>query len=875
VLHPRVLTEGTLVDRYVVLGHLGSGGMGSVHAAWDPRLGRRVAIKLLRTDAFGGSRHAARLEREARALGRLNHDGVVRVFDVGEWNGVPFLAMELVEGKDLLAFIADERPPREAIVRLFMEAGAGLAAAHAEGIVHRDVKGENIFVGSDRRARIGDFGVATLSDEPQEEVPPPGALAGDVDLRRRLTVEGAVLGTPGCMAPEQLLGSAVDARADQFAFCISLWKAVFGSDPFPSSPSAAARFERMMEPPQRPPRRWPALEAVLAKGLRFEVAERHRDMTALLRALDVVLRRPRRVVAAAVAVALAVVAITGGVAVARHDPCGLGAARTALATALSSTNAPLLQRALDPWLARWSTTAIVVCRRDDLDDAGRAARLACLDARRQDAASLIDLVTTRRTSPDAALQAALGLAPPEQCLDIRHVTAAAGAHLVDLAEARMALAAGDLGRARSAAAAVLASATSREDAPVRAQAGLLLGQAQMQHGAFGDAERSLRDAVAASITAQTSYVEAQAWISLVELVGDRVKRRDDALALQPFMRAAVDRFPDDIDLQSEALLADAYMGHAIGRTEVGAQASGAAVALALRRSPVNPHVLGRAANLQSIMLTMLGETGRAVEVLQQARDVLSTLLPPGHIRFVALHNSLGLARLRDGDRVGARSAFTAAVECIEAQPNPAEHAASHGVPLGNLAAMSLVDGDTANATATALRARALLVGSVGEDGERVTSIDDTLALAAAAEGRFDDALAHVAAWKRRYATRDPGGWQHARALALEAALVVEQRGRRAACAAARASLAALRLDNESGRASVALALAALAFVDGERVAAREALALAVSEHLDTHGSADERDLLAGLRKLLDEDDPSLLPRYLPAGRLLLAAWASR
>jgi hypothetical protein len=195
------------------------------------------------------------------------------------------------------------------------------------------------------------------------------------------------------------------------------------------------------------------------------------------------------------------------------------------------------------------------------------------------------------------------------------------------------------------------------------------------------------------------------------------------------------------------------------------------------------------------------------------------------------------------------------------------------VLLGNLAGLALVDGDTATATATALRARALLVGSVGEGGERVTSIDDTLALAAATEGRFDDALAHVAAWRRRYASRDPGGWQHMRALALEATILVEQRGRRAACAAARIRLAALRPDNEAACASVALARAALAFVDGDHTGARDALALAVSEHIATHGSADERDLLAGLRKLVDEDDPSLLPRYLPAGRLLRAAHA--
>lgn len=869
-LPPRLLTEGTRIDRYVVLGHLGSGGMGSVHAAWDPRLGRRVAIKLLRTSPVLANHHAVRLEREARALGRLNHDRVVRVFDVGEWEGAPFLTMELVEGKDILAFIAEERPDRETIVRLFLDAGEGLAAAHSVGVVHRDVKGENILVGTDRRARIGDFGIASLSEETVENLPVVAPTGNDVDFQHRVTVAGAVLGTPGYMAPEQLRGDAVDARADQFAFCVSVWKAVFDSDPFPSAPTLLARFERMRAAPQTPARRWPALEAVLARGLSFDAAGRYPDMPALLQAVAHVLQRPRRqAIAAAVVVAIGLVG-GGAVFAVRHDPCGVRDAQATLHTALAATPSPLLQQALGAWVARWSTTAAGVCRRDDVEAADRFGRRACLDARRQDVAALIALVTDRKITTDAAVQAAFSLPPPEQCLDTRHVVAAAGPQLVALSEARMAFAAGALGAARDGAAAVLAAAAQRDDPRLRAEATLLLGQAQMQLGAFPDAERSLRDAVGAAMVAGAAYVEAQAWLGLVELLGDRVKRRDEAQALQPFMRAAVGRFPDDVDLQTESLIADAYLANESGAKERGAEHAGAAVERALRRSPVNPHLFGRAANLQSILLTAVGETGRAVEVLQRARDVLLTLLPPHHIRFVPLHNSLGLALRRAGDRAGARAAFAAAVAVIEAQPNPTEHAAVHGVPLGNLAMLALIDGDAATATSMAQRARDLLVGAVGENGERVTAIDDVLALAAAAEGRFDDARAHVAAWRRRYTARDPGGWQAMRAVALEETLVVEQQGPRTAGAKARARLAALRPTHEAARGSIALARAALALVDGDRVGARDALDLAASEHIDVHGSADERDLLAGLRAFVDHDDPSRLPRYLPACRLLLA-----
>jgi serine/threonine protein kinase len=246
--------------------------MGSVYAAWDPRLGRRVAIKLLHAGPWSTERHALRLEREARTLGRLNHENVVRVFDVGEWEGKPFLTMEFVDGKDLVAFIAEERPSREAIVRLFMQAGHGLVAAHALGVVHRDVKGQNIFVGADGRARIGDFGIARLASETTGDVPPPGspAVSFELTLRKPVTLDGVIVGTPKFMAPEQLEGGRVDARSDQFSLCVALWIAVFGEDPFPASSTLLARFERTHAPPHTPLKRWPALEVVVARGLAFD-----------------------------------------------------------------------------------------------------------------------------------------------------------------------------------------------------------------------------------------------------------------------------------------------------------------------------------------------------------------------------------------------------------------------------------------------------------------------------------------------------------------------------------------------------------------------------------------------------------------------------
>src|SRR5262249_47432959 len=156
---PEALARGTLVGRYVILQWIGTGGMAVVHAAYDPELDRRIAIKLLlHTGAPGQG--STRLVREAQTLARLTHPNVVGVHDVGTFGDRIFLALEYVEGRSLRAWLADgERDWRE-ILGLFLQAGRGLVAAHAAGIVHRDFKPENVLVGDDGVVRVADFGLA-------------------------------------------------------------------------------------------------------------------------------------------------------------------------------------------------------------------------------------------------------------------------------------------------------------------------------------------------------------------------------------------------------------------------------------------------------------------------------------------------------------------------------------------------------------------------------------------------------------------------------------------------------------------------------------------------------------------------------------------
>jgi serine/threonine protein kinase len=224
------LKRGSRVQRYTLLYQLGEGGMGSVHAAFDPKLDRRVALKFLRTDLIGSAKqgHRERLVREARALARLSHANVVSIFDVAETDGSVFLAMELIDGSN--ARIWRELGARSIgeIVKVYRESLSALIAAHEQGIIHRDFKPDNVMVGADGIARVTDFGLARSAMVDVDELLADAESQG-VDWET-LTQTGLVLGTPRYMAPEQFSGIA-NEFTDQFSFCLSLYEALYGHYP--------------------------------------------------------------------------------------------------------------------------------------------------------------------------------------------------------------------------------------------------------------------------------------------------------------------------------------------------------------------------------------------------------------------------------------------------------------------------------------------------------------------------------------------------------------------------------------------------------------------------------------------------------------------
>jgi Tol biopolymer transport system component len=286
------------VGRYELLEAIGAGGMGVVYVARDPQLGRRVALKLLRPEAAPGAPGdpRARMLREARAMARLAHPQVVAIHDVGMHEDQVFVVMEMVEGGTLRQWLARERRSWRVVLGVLLEAGRGLAAAHGAGLVHRDLKPDNVLVGDDGRVRVTDFGLARLASS--RETLPEGAVmpfAPDMGAATR-TASGAIAGSPTYMSPEAARGEAVDVRGDIFSFCVTAYEALYGELPFAGETlsaivSAAQRGEA--RPPPAGSRVPKALRDVLLRGLKARREDRFATMEELLAALEKAARRGR------------------------------------------------------------------------------------------------------------------------------------------------------------------------------------------------------------------------------------------------------------------------------------------------------------------------------------------------------------------------------------------------------------------------------------------------------------------------------------------------------------------------------------------------------------------------------------------------------
>jgi Tol biopolymer transport system component len=218
----RILAPGTLVGRYRIIAAVGSGAMGEVYRAEDTSLGRVVALKTLPGDLVGTPDRRARFENEGRVMASLSHPNLVHVYDVGEYEGVPYLVQEFVEGETLEDVLLSGPVSAPKAARWIAQAADGLAAVHEAGILHRDIKPSNLMVGRDGRIRVLDFGLAKV-----QAVPADGRRS-----QPSLTTDGLVVGTAQYMSPEQASGKKVDARSDIFSLGIVFYELLAGKLPF-------------------------------------------------------------------------------------------------------------------------------------------------------------------------------------------------------------------------------------------------------------------------------------------------------------------------------------------------------------------------------------------------------------------------------------------------------------------------------------------------------------------------------------------------------------------------------------------------------------------------------------------------------------------
>ncbi|MBW8060554.1 MAG: Stk1 family PASTA domain-containing Ser/Thr kinase [Solirubrobacterales bacterium] len=271
------VSEGSVIDgRYRVLRRIGSGGMADVWLADDPHLQRRVALKVLHGRFAQDREFVERFRREAEAAGGLQHPNVVAVFDRGDVDGTYYIAMQYLEGRSLKELIDDGLDPEQA-VRLIRQVLEGAGFAHRHGVVHRDLKPQNVIVDADGKATVTDFGIAR---------------AGVSEI----TQTGSVMGTPHYLSPEQAQGQEVTAVSDLYSIGVLLYEALTGRVPFEGESAVAVAMKQVSQVPQRPssinPQVSPALDAVVMRALEKDPGQRFQSASAFIAALDAALEEP-------------------------------------------------------------------------------------------------------------------------------------------------------------------------------------------------------------------------------------------------------------------------------------------------------------------------------------------------------------------------------------------------------------------------------------------------------------------------------------------------------------------------------------------------------------------------------------------------------
>jgi serine/threonine protein kinase len=609
---PPLLQPGTVVDdQFRIERLLGRGGMGAVYLARDLQLDRDVAVKLGNVVSVSA---LTRVEREAVALAKLQHPNVVVIHQVGKYDGRLYLAMEYVAGGNAREWLAGKPRSWREIVRLYAQAGDGLAAAHAAGFVHRDFKPDNVLVGDDGRPRVADFGLVRASGESIDPALETSITSTSPSLGP-MTQTGTVLGTPAYMPPEQFEGQAADARTDQFALCASLWEALFGKRAFggttPAEIKDSIEHARFDLPESRGvPRR---LVWALRRGLDADRAKRWPSLAPLLAELrrDPAHRRRQLALGGAVAVVVGL-AVVVPLAARDRDPCSAGtsliahdwnASRAAeIAAAFDRDHLGASWASLHPivdrYAAAWAGGHRAACRATRVDGSQSEAlldqRVLCLERARAQLATTLDaFITSRATRSDAA-NVLDSLADLDQCAAVTELAQQSPLPQDPVLRAHVTAAAQLVDRAHEAAFFETRDPAALADAALAAARATgwppLVAQALWAHAAVvpsrDTAQQEFRDAIAAALAAGDDRTAAWALADSAWALADGPRPADSEPWLE-LARAMSTRLGAPADLDNRIEGADAERLMAIGDPKAALAAIRRANALDERAYPDN------------------------------------------------------------------------------------------------------------------------------------------------------------------------------------------------------------------------------------------------------------------------------------------------
>ncbi len=773
------ISRGALIGRYVVLSKLGAGGMGVVLAAYDPELDRKIALKLPKSLDHSSTR--TRLQREAQALAKLDHRNVVGVHDVGVHEGQLFVAMEFVAGKNLGAWMAEVDRPRSwrEVLSVFVEAGRGLVAAHEAGLVHRDFKPDNVMLGDDGRVRVMDFGLARGKGDDEDEVhssPEVTERASSQLLVSRLTQTGAMLGTPAYMSPEQFQGTIVDARSDQFAFCVSLYEALYGARPFAGKTLAdlcESVTEGKVEPAPKsvPVPSW--LRAILVRGLAPEPEQRWPSMRALLSVLedDPAVRRRKWLAVAGV------VGLLGGAtwglswAVRADAQTCVGfeerlagvwdeGRRTEVEAAIEGTKLSYasatwarVEQGLDEYTQQWLAARVQACEATHNGEQSEELldlRMACLDERLQHVrATAAVLAEADETVTRKAVEAVASLPKLERCADVDALTAsipppedpqvATRVEQLDehLAKAEALQKAGKYAEGLALADAVVAEATPLGYEPLLTRAWLRQGILQEDVGKYDAAEETLERAYESALGLQMTTEAASASARLVSVVGLELARPHDgrrwAKDAKPLAKAAGADDMLALCLNNLGVVASQQEGKYEEARDYLERA------LAIREKalgPEHPQVAGSLNNLGNVASSQ-GKYEEARDYYERALAIREKALGPEHPQVALPLSNLGNVAGAQGKYEEARGYYERALAIKENALGP-EHP-DVAMSLNNLGALAYSEGKYEEARGYHQRALAIKENALGPEHPEVAASLNNLGAVAFSEGKYEEA----------------------------------------------------------------------------------------------------------------------------------------